>query len=236
MRFAVVLLAAVVLARAGDRGEYFNTSSGPFNITLVRHASLVIEGAGHVVYVDPTSEGNYKGLPKADLVLITNDQPDHLDVAAINHCSRKNTGVIAPASAAGRLQHCTAMNNGETVSVGEIVIEAEPAYQATAGADGAKPIHPKGQGNGYVLTYPGLRVYISGDTGFYPEMKALKNIDIAFLSMGTPDTMSLEEAAKAVRTIRPKVLYPYHYRDTNPDDIRKQLATPEVEIRVRNWY
>jgi L-ascorbate metabolism protein UlaG (beta-lactamase superfamily) len=236
MRFAVVLLAAVVLARAGDHGEYFSTSSGPFNITLVHHASLVIEGAGRVVYVDPTSEGNYKGLPKADLVLITNDLPDHLDMAAINRCSRKSTAVIAPASAAGRLQHCTALNNGETVSVGEIVVEAEPAYQATAGTDGAKPAHPKGQGNGYVLTYPGVRVYISGDTGFYPEMKALKNIDIAFLSMGTPDTMSLEEAAKAVRTIRPKILYPYAYRDTNQDEIRKQLATPEVEVRVRNWY
>jgi L-ascorbate metabolism protein UlaG (beta-lactamase superfamily) len=228
MKLAVLVLAAVSVASAADRGEYFSTQSGPFNITLVRHASLVIEGDGRVIYVDPTSAGDYKGLPKADLILVTSDKPDHLDRTAINKFSKKSTAIIAPAGPAKSLPHCTAMNNGETVSLGEIVIEAEPAYHS-AGND-------KGQGNGYVLTYPGVRLYISGDTGFYPEMKNIKNIDVAFLSMGTPDTMSLEDAARAARVMMPKVLYPDHYRDTNPDDIRKQLIIPGVEVRVRNWY
>ena len=205
-------------------------------MTLVHHASLVIEGAGRVVYVDPTAEGNYKGLPKADLILITNDQPDHMDLTTINRVSRKTTAAIAPAGPAQRITHCTTLGNGETVSMGEIVIEAEPAYQATPPASGAKAVHEKGQSNGYVLTYPGLRVYISGDTGFYPEMKSIKNIDVAFLSMGTPDSMSLEDAAKAVHAIMPKTLYPYAFRDADKDEIRKQLITPGVEVRLRNWY
>jgi len=223
VRLAIIPLAAIIAAGAADRGEYFSTDSGPVNITLVHHASLVIEGVGRVVYVDPTGEGNYKGLPKADLILITNDRPDHLDMAAIGHSSRKTTAIIAPAGPAPRLPHSTAMNPGETVRLGEIMIEAERASEP-------------GQGNGYVVTYPGLRVYISGDTGFYPEMNKIKNIDVAFLSLGTPDTMSLDDATKAVRAIKPKILYPCHYRDTSRDEIRKQLSAAGTEVRVRNWY
>ena len=195
---------------------------------------MVIEAADRAVYVDPTGEGNYKGLPKADLVLITNDRPDHFDPAAISRCSRKTTAIIAPAGPASRLPHSTALGKGETVSFGEIMIHAEPAH-ATSAPDGKSD--PQGQaGNGYVLTYPGLRIYISGDTGFYPEMKAIKNIDIAFLSMGTPDTMPLADALKAVELIKPKILYPDHFRDTSLDEMRKQIRAAETEVRVRNWY
>jgi len=235
MRLAVVLLGAAALMAASDRSEYFSTDSGPVNITIVHHASLVIEASGRVIYVDPTSEGSYKGLPKADLILITSDKPDHFDPAAIAHYSRKSTAIIAPAGPAKQLKNCTAMANGETVNLAEIVIQAEPAYQAAPLA-GAKSAHPKGDGNGYVLTYPGWRVYISGDTGLFPEMKSIKNIDAAFISVGSPDSMSIADAAQAIRTISPKVAYPYCYRDTNPDDLRKQLVIPGVEVRVRNWY
>lgn len=236
MRIALLLLVAVLsAAAASDRGEYFSTSSGPVTITLIHHASMVIDGAGKTVYVDPTGEGNYKGLHKPDLILITNDQPDHFDMAAIKHFVAKNTAVIAPAGVAQQVARSTAVGNGETVRLDEIVIEAEPAYQATPPA-GSGPVHEKGKGNGYVLTYPGLRVYISGDTGFYPEMKGIKNIDVAFLSVGTPDTMSIDDATQAIHLIKPRFLYPYHFRDTNPDDLRKQLATAGVEVRVRNWY
>ena len=235
MRLAVVLLGAAALMAASDRSEYFSTDSGPVNITIVHHASLVIEAAGRVVYVDPTSDGNYKGLPKADLILITSGEPGHFDTAAISHYSRKSTAVIAPAGPAKQLKNCTAMGNGETVNLAEIVIHAEPAYQATPRA-GSKVTHAKGEANGYVLTYPGWRVYISGDTGVFPEMKTIKNIDAAFISVGSPDSMSIEDAVQAIRTISPKVVYPYSYRDTNPDDLRKQLVIPGVEVRVRNWY
>jgi L-ascorbate metabolism protein UlaG (beta-lactamase superfamily) len=232
MKLAALLLACTMFAGAAERGgEYFSTDSGPVTMSLVHHASFVIEQNGHVIYVDPTSEGNYKGLPKADLILITNDQPDHLDLTALNHVSRKSTAIIAPTGPAARLPHCTALPNGETVSMGEIVIQAVPAFQ-----DLPKTVHEKGKGNGYVLTLPGLRVYISGDTGFFPEMKNIKNIDVAFLSMGTPDNMSLDDAMKAVQLIKPHVLYPYQYRDTNPDEIRKRLLIAGTEVRMRNWY
>jgi L-ascorbate metabolism protein UlaG (beta-lactamase superfamily) len=223
VRFAIISLAAILAAGAADRGEYFSTDSGPVNMTLVHHASFVIENGGRVIYVDPTGEGSYKGLPKADLILITKDDPDHLDMAAIGRYSRKTTAIIAPPGPAARLTHSTAMNPGETVRMGEIMIEAEPVSPAT-------------QGNGYVVTLPGLRVYISGDTGFYPEMKTIKNIDVAFLSVGSPGTMSFDDALKAIHAIKPKVLYPYQYRGTSPDEIRKQLATPGTEVRMRNWY
>lgn len=225
----LLLLALIGAAAAADRGEYFNTSSGPVNIVLVHHASLVIEAADRAVYVDPTAEGNYKGLPKADLVLVTNDRPDHFDPAAISRYSKKTTAIIAPPGPAARLAHSTALGKGETVSLGEIMIHAESARPAAASTQ-------TNPGNGYVLTYPGLRIYISGDTGFYPEMKAIKNIDIAFLSMGTPDSMSLDDAVKSAEAIRPKVLYPNHFRDMSVDDIRQQFHVAETEVRVRNWY
>jgi len=232
----VLLLAALPAVLGSDRGEYFSTSSGPVNITLIHHASLVIEGAGRTVYVDPTGEGNYKGLPKADFILITSDRPDHLDLAAIKKYSRNTTAIIAPAGPAGQLQHCTALNNGETVRMGEIFVEAEPAYQPKASDDG-KAGRAKGLDNGYVLTFPGLRIYVSGDTGFYPEMKSIKNINAAFLSVGTPESMPLQDAAKAVRAIMPKTLYPYAYRDTKAEDMRRELGVAaDVEVRIRNWY
>ena len=115
--------------------------------------------------------------------------------------------------------------------MGEIVIEAVPAYQDTP-----KTTHEKGQGNGYVVTFSGLRVYISGDTGVFPEMSKIKNIDVAFVAVGTPETMSLEDAIKVVKLMKPRILYPYQYRDTNPGDIRKQLANAGTEVRARNWY
>jgi len=232
MRFAAFFVVCSVFVLAGDRGgEYFSTDSGPVTMTLLHHATFEMEQNNHIIYVDPTSDSNFKGLPKADLILITNDQPDHLDLAAINRISRKNTAIIAPPGPAPRLPHCTALPNGETVSMGEIVIEAVPAYQDTP-----KTMHEKGQGNGYVVTFSGFRVYISGDTGVFPEMSKIKNIDVAFLAVGTPESMSLDDAIKVVKLMKPRVLYPYQYRDTNPDDIRKQLASAGTEVRTRNWY
>jgi L-ascorbate metabolism protein UlaG (beta-lactamase superfamily) len=219
-------IAAAVLGADREHSELFNTDAGPVNITPIHHASMFIESGGRVIYVDPVGERSYKVGPKADLILITSDGPEHLDAAAISHISRKGTGIIAPVGPASRLPHGTAMGNGETVSSGEIVIEAVPSFLKEA---------DRGQGNGYVLTLPGLRIYISGDTGVFPEMKAIKNIDVAFLAVGGPDSMSTEDAAKAVRLMKPKMVYPYRYPDSSSDDIRKQLATPGTEIRMRKW-
>ena len=219
-------LAAGAWAFSSDHSETFNTDVGPVNITPIHDASMFIEGAGRVLYVDPVGEGSYKAGPKADFILITSDRPEHLDPAAIQHISKKNTAIIAPAAPAAHLRQSTPIANGETVRSGEIVIEAVPAFQAAA---------DRGQSNGYILTYPGLRIYISGDTAFYPEMKAFKNIEVAFLAVGAAGTMSIEDAAKAVKLIKPKTLFPYRLPKGNADDIRRQLAVPGTEVRVRKW-
>jgi L-ascorbate metabolism protein UlaG (beta-lactamase superfamily) len=226
-RFVLGLaVAAAAFAADRDRSELFNTDLGPVNVTPIQHASLFIEGGGRVLYVDPVGESSFKAGPKADLILITSDRPDHFDAAAISHISRKNTGIISPAGPAARLPRATAIGNGETVRSGEIVIEAVPAFSTAA---------ERGQANGYVITFPGLRIYISGDTGVFPEMKTIKNIDVAFLAVGAPETMSIEDGAKAVRLIKAKIVYPYHYAEGNAQELRTQLTAPGTEVRVRKW-
>jgi len=225
MKWSLFLLALGASAFVSEHSELFNTDVGPVNITPIHGASLYIEGAGRVLYVDPAGESSYKAGPKADFILITSDRPEHLDTTAIGHISKKNTAIVAPAGPAARLPHATSIATGETVRAGEIVIEAVPAIPAGV---------ERGQANGYVITYPGLRIYISGDTALFPEMKAIKNVDVAFLALG-PEAMSIEDAVKAVRLIRPKTLFPYRTLEGNGDDIRKQLAIPGTEVRVRKW-
>lgn len=226
-RLLSLVLCAGIPLLCIDQPDDFPTDLGVVRTTPIYHASFLIEGAGKVIQVDPSSQANYKGLPKADLILITNGGPEHFDPAAIAKLSRKQTSAIAPADVAAKLPRCTAMANGETVGFGDITIQAVAAYHDA---------NDKGKGNGYILTYPGLRIYISGDTGVVPEMKSIKNINVGFLSVGTPDTMTLADAAEAIRIIKPKTLYPNHYRKTEVDTIRKELATPGTEIRMRYWY
>jgi L-ascorbate metabolism protein UlaG (beta-lactamase superfamily) len=228
MRLLALLFVAGALAFSfsSDHSELFNTDAGAVNITPIHGASMFIEGAGRVVYVDPVGESCYKAGPKADIILITSAQPEHLDATAIQHISKKNTAIIAPAAPAAHLKQSTAIANGETVRSGEVVIEAVPAFQTAAN---------RGQANGYILTYPGLRIYISGDTTFFPEMKAVKNIDVAFLSIGSPSGMTIEDAIKAERVIKPKTLYPYRFPEGDTTDMRKQLILPGTEVRMRKW-
>ncbi len=229
MKFPFLLVAiATSVIFCADTPDFFNTDSGPVKTTPIYQASLMIEGRGKIIYIDPSSKGSFKGLPKADLILITSDKPDHYDPEAIARVSRKTTAALAPEAIASKIQHCTGVSNGETVQFGDVSISAVPAYHV-GGTD-------KGKANGYVLTFPGLRVYVSGDTGAVPEMKAIKNLDVAFLAVGSPNTMPLEEAAGAIKLLKPKSLYPYNFAKTSLDDIRKQLATPGTEIRIREWY
>jgi L-ascorbate metabolism protein UlaG (beta-lactamase superfamily) len=197
---------------------------------------MMIEGGGKVIHVDPSSQANYKGLPKADLILITLDDPEHLDPAAIAKISKKQTAIISPPGPAAKLQHCTALTSGETVGFGDISIQATPAYNLPVAGSDLKPLHAEGQGNGYVLTFPGLRIYISGDTSELKELKKLKNIDVAFLSVDAPGTLTIPEAVDLIKLLKAKTVYPDHYEKANPDDIKKQLATPGVEVRTRYWY
>jgi L-ascorbate metabolism protein UlaG (beta-lactamase superfamily) len=236
MKTALMLFAAAMAAPCADEGDLFSTAAGPVTITPVHDGSMVIRGAGMVIYVDPSSEGSHKGRTKADLVLIAAADADSFDPAVLARIAGKSAAIIGPAEIGAGLQRFTALDNGKTVRFGDITIQAVPSYNP-AHAD-AKTGQAKGRGNGYVLTYPDFRIYISGGTGLIPEMKTIKNIDAAFLSVGTPGTLSLEDAAQAILLIKPKIVYPYKYRQTSLDDIRKQLGhvAPGVEVRVRNWY
>jgi L-ascorbate metabolism protein UlaG (beta-lactamase superfamily) len=210
--------------------DVFKTAGGDLKITFIGHGTLMLTYAGKVIHVDPVSMyANYATLPKADLILVTHEHGDHLDMTAIQAVSKPNTEIINSTSAAAILVNGTVMKNGETKTAAGIKIEAVPAYNP------GKPFHPKGSGNGYVLTLGNMRVYIAGDTENVPEIKALKNIDVAFLPMNLPFTMTPEQVADVAKTMMPKVLYPYHFGDTNAGKVAELLKDVKgIEVRIRD--
>lgn len=197
----------------------------------------MIEAGGKVIHVDPWIQGNYEGVPKADIVLITDIHGDHMDPKALELVKKEGMQVLAPAAVVEKITTATAIKNGESKTVGAFTIEAVPMYNEKRGPSEGKFFHDKGRGNGYVITYGGTRLYIAGDTEGVPEMRALKNIDVAFIPMNLPYTMTPEEAADAVKAFKPKVVYPYHYRESNTQAFADALkSTPGVDVRLRNWY
>jgi L-ascorbate metabolism protein UlaG (beta-lactamase superfamily) len=231
----IALFAAFSIAVAGGNSfkhDEIKTSVGKLTITFIGHGTLMLEINGKVIHVDPWGKlADYATLPKADLVLVTHFHQDHLDTNAINQIATASTKFISPPSVFDQLHKGFAMKNGETRTILDVKIEAVPAYNTTEGRD---KFHPKGRDNGYVLTIGGKRIYIAGDTENIPEMAALKNIDIAFLPMNQPYTMLPEQVADAVRKFHPRILYPYHYGDTDPSVLKKLLASEKtVELRIR---
>jgi L-ascorbate metabolism protein UlaG (beta-lactamase superfamily) len=209
---------------------------GDIRITPITHASLQLEFGGKVIHVDPTSAGDYSAAKQADLILVTDIHPDHLDPAAITKIRKAGAPVVAPAAAAGKIEGPTVMANGETKTVAGVSVEAVPMYNLQRGPSAGELFHTKGRGNGYVLTLGAKRVYIAGDTECTPEMRALKGIDIAFIPMNLPYTMPPSEAAECVKAFKPKVVYPYHYRGQNPGEFKAALAGEPVGVRLLNWY
>jgi len=205
-------------------------------IVPIRHASFMLEAGDDVVHVDPWGQGNYEGLPKATLILLTDTHGDHLDAAMIDKLRTPQTVVVGPPAVAEKISGVKALRNGETATIEKWIIEAVPMYNVKRGPSPGQVYHEKGRGNGYVLTYAGKRFYISGDTENIPEMRALKDIDVAFVCMNLPYTMTPEEAAEAVRAFRPKIVYPYHCRGANLSLFQKALAGTGVEVRIRDWY
>lgn len=203
----------------------------PLYVTFLRHASLILTFGGKVFYVDPLKEYMRSGdFPKADYILITHDHYDHCDKAAVEALSKNGTEVIANAGGAEKLGRGRIMKNGDTLILApDMSIEAVPAYNTTPGHT---QFHPRGRDNGYVLTLGGLRVYISGDTEVIPELAQLKDIDVAFLPVNQPYTMTLEQADKAARIIKPKRLYPYHFGDTPVRQLKKMLDGTGIEVIV----
>ena len=242
LQFAVLGVSMAQVAAAGPAEldipfarDVIETSRGELEIYFIGHASLLMRLDEHVIYVDPLGRlADFEPLPKADLVLITHYHGDHLDLAALSKIRKEETQVIVSAGCEGRLEGAIVLRNGETRVALGLGIEAIPAYNLVHLREDGEPYHLKGEGNGYVVEIGTTRVYIAGDTENVPEMKALKNIAVAFLPMNLPYTMTPEMVADAARAMRPGILYPYHYGDTDPAQLVALLKdAKDIEVRIR---
>ena len=231
----LVVLSAAGAAQEQFEKDVFPTSAGDLEIVFIGHGSLMIRFGGKVIHIDPYSRlADYAKLPKADLILITHEHQDHLDLSAVEAIRTRDTAVVLAGTAAEKLPGGTVMKYGEVRSVLGITIEAVPAYNLVHKRDNGQPFHPKGRGNGYVLSLGDKRVYFAGDTENTPEMKALKDISIAFLPMNLPYTMTPEMVADAAKAFKPHVLYPYHYGDTETSRIVSLVRDDKgIEVRIR---
>jgi len=212
------------------------TSKGNLVLTFLGHGSLLMNFGGKMIHVDPYGEvADYTKLPKADLVLVTHDHYDHLDPKALQAILKPGTTVVAAKSCAGKVKDAVIIGNGETATALGLKIEAVPAYNIVHKRPDGAPFHPKGAGNGYIITFGDKTVYIAGDTENIPEMKSLRNIDIAFLPMNLPYTMTPEMVAEAAKSFKPKILYPYHYGETDTTKLVSLLRGEKgIEVRIRN--
>ncbi len=227
-------------ARASD---VFPTQAGDIVVHPVAHASFVMETPAGTIYADPVGDpAAYAGFPAPDLVLVTHEHGDHYDAETLAALVAPGTKILANPAVHGMLPaalqaQAEAIGNGGTVAFGGAEIAAIPAYNTT---EGRTNFHPEGRDNGYVLTLGEFRVYISGDTEDIPEMRALQDIDLAFLCMNLPFTMDKEQAASAVAEFRPAFVYPYHFRGrdggTQDPEAFAALVGDGTEVRIANWY
>jgi L-ascorbate metabolism protein UlaG (beta-lactamase superfamily) len=211
------------------------TSAGDLMITFIGHGTLMLTFGGKIIHVDPFSEvADYTTLPKGDMILLTHEHRDHLDLKALNPVRTEKTLVVLTQACARQVEGGIVMNNGDTKSIEALKIEAVPAYNIVHKRDSGEPFHPKGIGNGYIITFGDKRVYIGGDTENIPEMKGLQGIDVAFLPMNLPYTMTPEMVADAAKAFKPRILYPYHYGETDTSKLLDLLKdTKEIEVRFR---
>jgi L-ascorbate metabolism protein UlaG (beta-lactamase superfamily) len=216
--------------------DTIKTSAGDLKITFVGHGTLMFTFGSKVIHVDPVSqEADYSKMPKADLIMITHEHGDHLDPEVIETIRETETEIVLTEICSQRVDGGIVMKNGDTKTVKGLKIEAVPAYNIAHKRQNGQPYHPKGNGNGYVITFGDKRVYVAGDTENIPEMKKLENIDIAFLPMNLPYTMSPEMVADAAKAFRPKILYPYHFGDTDTSELVELLkAEKDIEVRIRD--
>lgn len=243
MRFQFFLILAIFIFGMNVRAENrkfetdtIQTSAGELKITFIGHGTLMFSFGDKIIHVDPVSDfADYHQLPKADLIFVTHEHFDHLNPEVIEILRKPTTQVIMTAKCADQVPAGVIMKNGEVKSFDGIQVEATPAYNLVHKRPDGKPFHPPGVGNGYILTFGKTRVYIAGDTENIPEMKQLKQIDIAFLPMNLPYTMTPAMVADAARAFQPKILYPYHYGDTDVNQLVKLLKDqPKIEVRIRS--
>jgi L-ascorbate metabolism protein UlaG (beta-lactamase superfamily) len=235
---ALAWLAVGVAAAQELSGDRIPTARGDLVIRPINHASFVMAWDGKTIYVDPVGGGDrFAGLPGPDLVLVTDIHGDHLDADTLQAIVGEEARILAPLAAAERLAgdlggKVKVLANGAQESLLGLSVEAVPMYNLTAER---LKYHEKGRGNGYLVTLGGVRVYISGDTEDIPEMRALEDIDVAFVCFNLPYTMTEEQAASAVREFAPGIVYPYHFRGSDVDEFTR-LVGGASEVRVRDWY
>ena len=236
----IAMSGTVLSAEPPLTGDSLATKAGNVIIHPINHATLALGWTNLIIYVDPVGgAAPFASLPKPDLILLTHTHGDHFSVDTLKVVAGTKATLVAPPSVAAQLpedlkSRTTVLTNGETKSLQGVTIEAVPMYNTTPER---ATFHVKGQGNGYVLTFGDKRVYISGDTEDIPEMRALKNIEVAFLCLNLPYTMTPEQAASAVREFRPKIVYPYHSRGTDVEKFKKLVGDDVgVEVRLTDWY
>lgn len=235
--FILIILSLNMVIFSAILGQ--GDPTGKIKFFPIEHATMVIETSKATIYIDPVGDVKaFAEYPAPDIILITDIHGDHLDTDVVSTLRQEKTTVIGPKAVIDKFGYGIILNNGETKTVDDLKIEAIPMYNLT---EDRLKYHPKGRGNGYVLTADGKRIYISGDTEDIPEMRNLENIDYAFVCMNLPYTMSVEQAASAVLEIKPKVVFPYHYRGTDGfSDIEKfkELLSKDkdIEVRVLDWY
>lgn len=228
------------------QGDQITAKKGNISIHPILHASMVLQWNGKTIYIDPYGGATrYAAYPKPDLVLITDVHGDHMNKKTLADLDLSNTEIIVPLAVKDKLgktikvKKTRTLANGKKLKIMGIKIKAIPMYNLP---ETAKTRHPKGRGNGYIITLGGKRLYISGDTEDIKEMRALKHIDVAFVCMNLPYTMKVSNAASAVLDFKPKVVYPFHFRGKNGfSDVKKfkQLVNKgnkKIEVRLREWY
>ena len=248
MRFSLRLAAVLGLAAlpsgflaapagaAPGPAQTFPTSAGPVKITPIYHAAAMIEAGGDRIYIDPAKPANIAGLQPGDLILITDIHGDHMDADDIKALSKDGTVIIAPTSVQQTITAAKVLDIGGSTTWRKWKIAAVPMYNIKHVQPNGTPFHTKGRGDGYVLTYGGKNFYFAGDTEGTPEMRALKNIDVAFIPMNLPYTMTPDEAADAVKAFHPKVAIPYHYMGQDTAVFKKDLEGTGIDVRLLDWY
>lgn len=240
----VLLLFSVFAMHAQSllKPDTVKAESGEIIIQPIRHATMVLNWQDATLYVDPAQrEAMFSGLPSPDIILITDVHGDHFNPETLDALNTENATIVVPQAVADRLsttkymEKLVILDNGEQTKQMDIPIRAIPMYNLPQSEDAR---HPKGRGNGYVLTLGGENLYLSGDTEGIPEMRNLENIDIAFVCMNMPYTMSVKQAAEAVLDFQPDIVYPYHYRGQDAQKFRKLVNTKnaDIEVRLRDWY
>lgn len=231
----ILTMTATIFSQNPPAYDIISTSAGDVELHFIGHGSLMFRLNKYCIHVDPVrSSGDYKNLPQADLILVTHEHYDHLDPDLIRELRKPETVLLSNTNTASQIKWAQAMKAGDKKVVNNIIVEAVPAYNMINMRSPGQPFHPKGTGNGYIITVGNRRIYVAGDTENIPEMKELKDIYVAFLPMNLPYTMTPEMVADAALAFKPQILYPYHYSETITDRLIQLLKNSNIEVRIRN--